>query len=73
MDGIPTSNFAVQERQFTLQDLKRWSDKGRLKEAFGCGTAVCESLSLSPSQKFQPSLTLIYTFNVLAVISPIGR
>ncbi|KAL7416572.1 aminotransferase [Mrakia frigida] len=40
VDGIPTSNFAVQERQFTLQDLKRWSDKGRLKEAFGCGTAV---------------------------------
>ncbi|KAL7414229.1 aminotransferase [Mrakia frigida] len=40
VEGLPTSKFEVEEREFTLDDLKLWSSEGKLKEAFGAGTAA---------------------------------
>jgi hypothetical protein len=43
--GLPTdrSKLVVEEREFGLSDLKRWSDEGKLKECFGAGTAASTS------------------------------
>lgn len=40
VEGLPTDKFEVEEREFTLDDLKLWSSEGKLKEAFGAGTAA---------------------------------
>lgn len=50
IEGLPNKNFDIEEREFTLTELRRWSDQGRLKECFGAGTAVREFFrSRSPS------------------------
>lgn len=39
LPGLP-AKLAVEEREFTLSDLKRWSAEGQLLECFGAGTAA---------------------------------
>lgn len=54
VEGFPEpSKLVVEEQEFTLSDLKKWSDEGRIKESFGAGTAASEwpkfwSFALSP-------------------------
>jgi branched-chain amino acid aminotransferase len=42
--GLPApEEFVVEEREFTLGDLRTWNEEGRLRECFACGTAAGES------------------------------
>lgn len=38
--GFPPSGLVVEEREFSLTDLKAWSASGSLLECFGAGTAA---------------------------------